>query len=66
MKPSKNSQRTQYVDTVEAYDKWADVSTYCSPNPLKTLIHLERPAYPMTKETNTYIVHIQHMTVWPT
>lgn len=28
IKPSGNSQKTQYVDTVEAYDKWAEVRTY--------------------------------------
>lgn len=27
-KPSGRSQQTQYIDTIEAYDKWADVSAY--------------------------------------
>lgn len=27
-KPSGRSQQTQYIDTVEAYDKWAEVSAY--------------------------------------
>lgn len=27
-KPSGRSQETQYIDTVEAYDKWAEVSAY--------------------------------------
>lgn len=27
-KPSGSSQQTQYINTVEAYDKWAEVSAY--------------------------------------
>lgn len=50
IKPSGNSQKTQYVDTVEAYDKWAEVRNY-----ILFPIHRLDPVY--------YTIHIAF--IWP-
>lgn len=39
-KPSGRSQQTQYIDTVEAYDKWAEVSAYIA-------FHIPHHLYPI-------------------
>ena len=49
-KPSEHSQKTQYMDTVEAYDKWAEVSS-------------DNPSHISHTSHRSYLLHFIHPAV---